>query len=267
MQFHYWYTRSTTVGISIIGSSLTAVSFFLFFVIDLWRQRAFRQGEPFLSSLYVLVVGVYWYILTPALIVRAMWSLKGTDSFPHVKLNPASHLERASARSETKGKKGWIIGVRIHLAVLLPCTRYRPRPLQILITVFTFHFVEAFRDLPLIARVGPNPDPTPGELITANAMENYLVNSLFLSGTMFQVSFNYRSKMFAGQHKLAAWMALVSCLIGLGPYISWLAWRAGGSRNPLLLVDAVRLGLTIAFAVQGMLYNRVEQDIEDQNTS
>jgi hypothetical protein len=98
-------------------------------------------------------------------------------------------------------------------------------------------------------------------------MKNYLVNPLFLSGTMFQVMFNYRSKMFAGQHKLAAWMVLVACLIGFGAYIPWLAWRAGGSRNPLLLVDAVRLGLTIAFAVQGMLYKRVEQDIEDKNTS
>jgi hypothetical protein len=98
-------------------------------------------------------------------------------------------------------------------------------------------------------------------------MENYLVNPFFLSDTMFQVAFNSRSKMFAGQHKLASWMALVSCLIGLGPYIPWLAWRAGGSRNPLLLVDAVRLGLTIAFAVQGMLYKRVEQDTEDKTAS
>ena len=124
MQFHYWYTWSTTVVISIIGSSLTALSFSLFFVIDLWRQKAFRQDEPFLSSLYVLVIGVYWYILTPALIVRALWNLKGTHSFPYAKLDPASHLERASARSETKGRKGWIIGVYTHLAVLSPCTRY-----------------------------------------------------------------------------------------------------------------------------------------------
>ena len=259
MQFHYWHTRSTTVGISVIGSSLTALSFSLFFVIDLWRQKAFRQGEPFFSSLYVLVIGVYWYILTPALIVRVLWSLKGTHGFPYGKLNPASHLERESARSEAKGRKGRIIGVRTHLAVLSPCTRCRPRPWQILITVFTFHFVEAFRDLPSIARVGPTPDPTPAELITTNAMENYLINPLFLSGTMLQVAFNYRSK-------LASWMALLSRLIGLGPYIPWLAWRAGGSRNPLLLVDAVRLGLTITFVVQGMLYNRVEQDIEDKNT-
>ncbi|KAJ2932404.1 hypothetical protein H1R20_g4725, partial [Candolleomyces eurysporus] len=247
LQFHYWYTRSTTVGISIIGSSLTALSFSLLFALDLWYQKAFRQGTPLLSSLFTLVTAVYWFLLTPSVILRAVLRLEGTDAFPYVALVPASHLERASARLETKGRKRWIIGI--------------------LVGVFSLYFIDTLRDLPLISRIGPTPDPDPAELVTPNAVKNYFVNPLSLCGTIFQVILNYRSKTFAGGYKLAAWMHVVSHLISLVPYIPWLAWRAGGIRPPISLGAALTTGSIIVFAVQGVLYKRVEQDIEDKDTS
>jgi hypothetical protein len=112
LEFHYWYTRSTTVGISIIGSSLAALAYTLLFGTDLWERKAFWQGQSLLSSLYAVVMAVYWCLLTPSVILRAVLRLEGTDRFPYLTLMPASHLERASARVETKGRKWWIIGVR-----------------------------------------------------------------------------------------------------------------------------------------------------------
>ncbi|RXW19303.1 hypothetical protein EST38_g6558 [Candolleomyces aberdarensis] len=231
LQFHYWHTRSTTVGISIIGSSLTALSFSLLFALDLWNQKAFRDGTPLLSSLFTLVTAVYWYLLTPSVILRAVLRLE----------------ERASTRLETKGRKRWIIGI--------------------LVGVFTLYFIDTLRDLPLISRLGPTPDPVPAELLTPNAIKNYLVNPLLLCGTIFQVILNYTSKTFAGGYKLAVWMHLVSYLISVVAYIPQLAWRAGGIRHPMLLGNAVTMGSIIVFAVQGVLYKRVEQDIEDKDTS
>ncbi|KAJ2932378.1 hypothetical protein H1R20_g4723, partial [Candolleomyces eurysporus] len=231
LQFHYWYTRSTTVGISIIGSSLTVLSFSPVFALELWKQKAFREGKPLLSSLFTLVTAAYWYLLPPSVIARAVLRLE----------------ERASARLETKGRKRWIIGI--------------------LVGVFSFYFIDTLRDFPLISRVGPAPDPVPAELVTPNAISKYLTNPLSLCGTIFQVILNYRSKTFAGEYKLAAWIGLVLHLITLVVYIPRLAWRAEGTRGPFSLRDAVDLGLTVVVAVQGVLYKRVEQDIEDKDTS
>ncbi|RXW19290.1 hypothetical protein EST38_g6566 [Candolleomyces aberdarensis] len=245
LQFHYWYTRPTTVGISIIGAPLTALSFFLYFAVDLWEQKAFREGKPLLSSIYALVMAVYWYILTASVILRTVLRLEGTNAFPYVTFMPASHLERASARLETKGRRWWIIGT--------------------FIGVFTFNFIDTLRDLPVVSRLGSAPDPVSAD-VTAKAIENYLANPFFLSGTIFQVVLNYRSKTFAGGYRLAVWMHLVLYLIGLAEYIPWLAWRAGGLREPFSLGGAVRLGWTIVFAVQSPLYMKIEQDIEDKDT-
>jgi hypothetical protein len=54
---------------------------------------------------------------------------------------------------------------------------------------------------------------------------------------------------------------------GLVAYVPRLAWRAGGIRDPLSLEELVSLGLAISFAVQGVVYRRVEQDIEDKDTN
>ncbi|KAJ2929904.1 hypothetical protein H1R20_g7159, partial [Candolleomyces eurysporus] len=231
LQFHYWYTRSTTVGISIIGSSLTVLSFSPVFALELWKQKAFREGKSLLSSLFILVTAAYWYLLPPSVIARAVLRLE----------------ERASARLETKGRKWWIIGI--------------------LVGVFSFYFIDTLRDFPLISRVGPAPDPVPAELVTSNAISKYLTSPLSLCGIIFQVMLNYRSKTFAGGYKLAAWIHLVLHLITLVVYIPRLAWRTEGIRDPFSLRDAVDLGLTVVVAVQGVLYKRVEQDIEDKDTS
>ncbi|KAJ2929921.1 hypothetical protein H1R20_g7160, partial [Candolleomyces eurysporus] len=150
LQFHYWYTRSTTVGISIIGSSLTALSSSLFFALDLWNQKAFREGTPLFSSSFTLVVAVFGYLLTASVTLRAVLRLE----------------ERASARLETKGRKRWIIGI--------------------LVGVFSLYFVDAVRNFPLVSRIGPAPDPVSAELVTPTAISNYIVNPIFLCGAIFQ---------------------------------------------------------------------------------
>ena len=99
------------------------------------------------------------------------------------------------------------------------------------------------------------------------AIENYLVHPLYLAGIIFQVVLNHRSKTFAGEYKVAAWIDVVVRLISFVGYIPWLAWRSGGIRDPFSLEDAVSFGLIVVFAVQGVLYRRVEQDIEDKDTS
>ncbi|KAJ2932394.1 hypothetical protein H1R20_g4724, partial [Candolleomyces eurysporus] len=147
LQFPYWYTRSTTVGISIIGSSLTALSSSLFFALDLWNQKAFREGTPLFSSSSTLVVAVFLHLLTASVILP-------------------SHLERASARLETKGRKRWIIGI--------------------LVGVFSFYFVDTVRNFPLVSRIGPAPDPVSAEFVTPTAISNYIVNPLFICGGIFQ---------------------------------------------------------------------------------
>lgn len=113
---HYWYTRSTTVGISIIGALLSALGFTLSFALDLWAQKVFREDKPLLSSLFVLVVATYRDVLIPIVILRAVLRVEVMGAkFPYLRLIPASHLERASVRLETKGRKWWIIGVRFDL--------------------------------------------------------------------------------------------------------------------------------------------------------
>ncbi|KAJ2928255.1 hypothetical protein H1R20_g8826, partial [Candolleomyces eurysporus] len=193
-------------------------------------------------------MAVYWYILILIVILRAVLRLEFKGArFPCVTLMPASHLERASARLETRGRKWWIIGI--------------------LTGVFTFTFIDTLRDLPLISRLGPTPDPLGADLVIPNAIGSYLLSPLYLCGTIFQAVLNYRSKTFAGQHKLAAWMLLAVRVIDFAAYIPWLAWRAGEIRSPYSFGDSVTLGLAVVLVVQGVLYKKVPQDIEDEDTN
>ena len=117
----------------------------------------------------------------------------------------------------------------------------------------------------VIPRVGPAPE---NELATwqqrAVNWINQVPGVLPSLGEVYQLSFNFRSKTFAGQSKTGAWLILlVFCL----ERIKSVPWVVGGLplADPVTLADLVYTIPPVVAVVQSLLYPEVKQDIEDEH--
>jgi len=93
------------------------------------------------------------------------------------------------------------------------------------------------------------------------AMYAYMASPLLTTGDMYQIILNHRHKTFAGQYKLTLLIQLFEQLV-LRPmlYIP----RVVGDislRNEYALVDLKDLAMTLAWALQAVIYPKVSQDV------
>ena len=111
LEILYWYTRTNTVGISTPGSALIAVSYVIYFVSDLWGGNAFNSEKDALARVLAILWGTYWSLLLAAMILKTILHIDRSNSFPFLRLSPASHQERASSRVESSGNPALKVAV------------------------------------------------------------------------------------------------------------------------------------------------------------
>ncbi|KAF6754770.1 hypothetical protein DFP72DRAFT_898713 [Ephemerocybe angulata] len=241
----YWYTRSSTVGISIIGASIQAGIPIVDFTGGILASKAFESDTSLPAMLITVIVKVYRHLAVTFVVLKAILRVDFLDSFPFLAMMPASHLERASLRLEIRGQTKFVLGI--------------------LIASFSLYLASPLRKYPLIAHVGPAPDiPDTNTALYSNFQE-YALLPLELSAFAFQLLLNCRAKTFAGQYKLAAWLGLIEFVCNISVWLPGI--RGEDHVRPAFTVgDLVIGGVTLGWAVQAWLYPRVEQDVgEDKD--
>ncbi|TEB26708.1 hypothetical protein FA13DRAFT_1776774 [Coprinellus micaceus] len=237
----YWYTRTSTVGISFLRCGVLVLCNVAGFVLDM--TPSLSQSDP---SLIALALEILWNIgisgTVTWLILRAVLRLDFVDAFPFIRKTPASHDERASLRLEVRGR-----------AMVL---------FTVLISIFALHVFGPL-SYPIRHHIGPAPDPMSSQHDHFIALEKFLLSPLNMAGDIFQLILNYRSRTFAGQYKLAAWLMLVMYVLDFASETEWVVGKVLVGR-PLEAAWVVYLIPLAVWVVQAVLYPKVAQDIDEK---
>ena len=95
------------------------------------------------------------------------------------------------------------------------------------------------------------------------AVDKFLISPLNMAGDIFQLILNYRSRTFAGQYKLAAWLMLVVYVMDFASETEWVVGTVLVGR-PLEVVWVVYLIPLAVWVAQAVLYPKVAQDLEEK---
>ncbi|KAJ3574379.1 hypothetical protein NP233_g1800 [Leucocoprinus birnbaumii] len=229
----YWYTRSSTVGISRFGNTLLATSLVLATTTDL---IPLFFGYPDGSPLYDFRPP--FQFIVPLLMLKAIFRLEFTKSwYPRWYFAQPTHLERASERIETRISK---------LTKLL-----------VLSALFTVSYVITTQtdgwifkpDIRLPMPTHPLYESTP---LLFRALQ-IITRTLSHSGFVFQLIMNTQSKTYAGKYKINARANLIFQIFQ--PLLS--SRRVFGSAASVMgypCIEAVDLCLAVVDVVQSLRY-------------
>jgi hypothetical protein len=223
------------------------------------------QSDP---SLIALALEILWNIgisgTVTWLILRAVLRLDFVDAFPFIRKTPASHDERASLRLEVRGRAMVLFTVSdIEPLVNDHSAHAHPiQSIQVLISIFALHVFGPL-SYPIRHHIGPAPDPMSSQHDHFIALEKFLLSPLNMAGDIFQLILNYRSRTFAGQYKLAAWLMLVMYVLDFASETEWVVGKVLVGR-PLEAAWVVYLIPLAVWVVQAVLYPKVAQDVEEK---
>ncbi|KAF8900849.1 hypothetical protein CPB84DRAFT_1962248 [Gymnopilus junonius] len=245
LDLHYWYSRSSTVGISVLGTILIAGGGLLDFVFET-ISGASLDSFTFTKFLWDLFLGLFFQIFS-LLMLRAVLRADVHLSkywIPVVRFAPASHAERASQRLESypsKQTKLMTFGVFAAL----------------------FSFCE-YHQIYVIDRRGV---PALRNTVTKTFVTVQLATILpaIALGWVLQVIMNFRSGSFAGTYKLAAWLNVIALLLTVGGNSPWIVGEARDS-TPVTFYMLFEVVFAAAMAYQAFRYPSVSPTEDEEDT-
>ncbi|KAJ7619341.1 hypothetical protein FB45DRAFT_1095422 [Roridomyces roridus] len=251
LQLNYWYTRTSTVGISISGTVLQAVPDIVPPIIGaIVAFKPHMRGLELFTSLWAITLVVGFFLLTPLLMLRtvARLSFNWNAWIPSVSRASPNHKERASQRLDSR--TSWVFQAAMSIT------------LTAIIHLFEFPF-----DYELITSLHP-----------ARVQADFLWNTtdpliriyriiwfpLQLTGQITQILLNYRSKTFAGAYKLTVLIRCIQTVLESFKFLPFIVGRydARPGLSILGLVQRVILGVV---AWQAFVYPKVTPKMEQED--
>ncbi|EKM74896.1 hypothetical protein AGABI1DRAFT_132803 [Agaricus bisporus var. burnettii JB137-S8] len=249
---HYWYTRTTTTGISRLGTVL----------MSLW---------PLLDTLEGLLVFMFSHEIPSFFAIDALR--------PFLMLVAVMRLECSWSTRKKGGKKKWI--PRVHMAKATHSERASERTdarlsksvkLMLFITIFVVaHFFITPKSYLLSPTIElPEVSQHPLELFFPQVplMARYLQTlgvSSFLTGCILQFVMNYSSQTYAGNYKITTLLWLISAVIALLdliPSFAGTTLRTDG----VTVIEGITLVIEIVDLVQAVKYRYAKSlDEEDED--
>ncbi|KAF9466788.1 hypothetical protein BDZ94DRAFT_137676 [Collybia nuda] len=202
LDIRYWYTRRSTVGISILGNALIAGAEMFIHVASTIAQARLDQ----LSASAIARIEFGWW--------------KDTTWIPVMQRAQATQKERASERLESR--MTWSARAGLFMSLVALYSAISPHR----------NFV-----IPSIL-----PVPAPGDFAPDRLAElsPYFIYPLHVTGKILQLTLNYHSKSFAGSYKITAALVLALNLSTLASFVPSLVGRYN-SRPGLSIQEAVDL--------------------------
>ncbi|KAL7416526.1 hypothetical protein BDY24DRAFT_236329 [Mrakia frigida] len=237
---HYWWSRTTTVGISTVVQVLSSLRALGFVVLSA------RHGTYWSFHLFFFSILAELFVVS-SLCGRIEWTWGGIGGWVPVGVSrrKATHSERASSRIDATFS--WTMRALLFLLFFLFAVLSLPN---------LPHLISASPSSP--PTVGPgshrNKNGSPVRFLTPANQSFHLV--LFLS----QFLLNQRSRTFAGTHKIAAALDLVSELAWNLPIMLSSRWGTWLMMDPLTPWFLVVLGAKSALAYQAWSFETVKQE-------
>ncbi|KAJ6587711.1 hypothetical protein B0H10DRAFT_2233966 [Mycena sp. CBHHK59/15] len=207
----YWMSRSSTVSISVPGTLFIIAGDMVALAVIL---RNGLQAGKLGGDLSIAEKGV-WLAITlglrrfplPLLMLKAVAKVEVLmeGALPSLQRVRATHRERASARLDAQTDWRWKGGIFSSL----------------LLTYYALNLQRRFIIHPII------PEHHPGELVHSLSVNIFcIVDSLKMAGGIMQLILNHRSKVFAGQYKMAVFLDGVLQALS---HVSSVQWIVGTS--------------------------------------
>ncbi|KAF8992165.1 hypothetical protein BDQ17DRAFT_235588 [Cyathus striatus] len=188
LQLLYWYSRVSTVGISLSGLFLFALSEVIHNILHGMFNAEHNVGLPPNIHIYLMqalsITGPFWPIISLYKLKVAMrLQAKGTGVIQRLERLPASHAERASSRMDAQ--LSWKIKFLFILSLAL---------------IFFYSQI-----IPLVDYTS----------LSLTAIMRLLAYSLFYTASISQIVLNYKSHKFASMYKTTAYLSAYNSLFFL----------------------------------------------------
>lgn len=122
LNLHYWFTRSSTVGISIVGTKCLIFAILVNYAVEVMRSGhnsglglsdwiSTALGRPYLHSSTIPAI---WMLKT---IKRVYISRDPSSWIPKLHISGTTHTERASERFDSRTPRIYIVMVRVNSCI------------------------------------------------------------------------------------------------------------------------------------------------------
>ncbi|PPQ97465.1 hypothetical protein CVT26_002813 [Gymnopilus dilepis] len=245
LELHYWYSRSSTVGISVIGTILAAGGTLLDFVFES-ISGASQEEFSFYNFFWILFRDLIWQTFS-LMMLKAVLRAEFYRSkywIPFIRFAPASHAERASQRTESYPSNRSKLLIFAAFAAL-------------------YSFCE-YRDLYIVR---PRGIPPPRNNVTKSLIvaQVLVVLPAMTLGRLLQIIMNLRSRKFAGTYKSSAWLNIVGLLLVTAGQSPRIVGEAKDSPAvTIFMFSELLFGGMMAY--QALQYPAVSQVDEEEDT-
>ncbi|KAJ6611312.1 hypothetical protein B0H10DRAFT_371219 [Mycena sp. CBHHK59/15] len=202
----YWYTRTSTVYISVSGTVLIAlsdiISAFALIATAVETHKLDTSTSHWLQWLWLIVLALATDFSLPLFMLKAVTRLEvsrnNSNWFPSVRRVGPTHKERNSQRLDSC--TGW--GVKAGVCISLIAIYYFFSPNE-------YHVISAHL-----------PDPSTGDHATSSVVHVYglVFFPLQFTGWLSQLLLDQRSKTFSGSYKIAVALRCILMTPGLIVY-------------------------------------------------
>ncbi|KAF9484579.1 hypothetical protein BDN70DRAFT_106010 [Pholiota conissans] len=245
LDLYYWFSKASTVGISVQGAILMGGSSLLNGIVrlveDIKSSKSFGVGW-FLKVIAKRPVNalVVFFMLKAALRAELHWYARW---IPGWRLAQRTHLERANQRMETKVP--WVYKVAVFAALAF---------------IKTYHAELRFM-------TSGNAGPAGGTKAASglsSMLESLLIYPSFALGRGLQIALNYRAKTFAGMYQATAPLLLVMNLALVGASTPYVVGNLQNARGVSVHM-VIDLMCAMMLTWQALRYTPVAIQEEDEN--
>ncbi|KAF5375938.1 hypothetical protein D9615_008271 [Tricholomella constricta] len=243
----YWFTRTSTVSISVIGTVLIAGSIAIEAVVPAFSLRLLLENDvsdwisTAFSTLLELVPALLMIKPLLRISIKRRVGTRWARWIPVVYSTPVTHAERTSYRLDAR-MSYWIKG-------------------SILALIFAVYYFFAPHNYPVLPSLLPDPQPGDYARSWLDDVSPYIGYPMNATGKLFQIILNSQSQKYAGSYKLSALLVLALRTVGLMDYVPMLVGKYE-ARRVLVAHSLVDYILLVIAAWQAITLPRVEQDAE-----
>ncbi|KAJ7262642.1 hypothetical protein B0H12DRAFT_1231091 [Mycena haematopus] len=242
----YWYTRTSTVFISVSGTILIALSGLMAAFAHIANTVSASQWWPWV---WLIVLTLATKFSLPLLmlktVTRVEFSRNESTSIPTVRMIDPTHKERTSQRLDLRTSWGVKAGICISLVAV--------------------YYLFSPEDYHVFSARLPTPDP---DDLPANSVARLYALVFFplqFTGRLSQMLLNHRSRTFAGSFKAAVVLRSILLMLDLAMYLPALIGRydARPGLSAPQVVDMAALAVTVW---QAVTLPKAAQNVEDEDS-
>ncbi|KDR66890.1 hypothetical protein GALMADRAFT_232295 [Galerina marginata CBS 339.88] len=247
LNFFYWYSRMSTVGISITGTALVAGGYLLDFIVQAVEFFHYIPYSQIFSKLIFWVAFQAVFQITPVLMLKTVTHAEfywWKSWIPAVHFSQASHSERASQRLESQISRLFQISIFLTLGCL-------------------FYFLDS-QHYYFIHPIGPSPPTDTGLPAAIAKLQDFITDPARTLGYILQIMMNSKSRKFGGAFRVCPQLVLVSRLFRLASSLPWIVGNPTTSFGVAAL-PLIEISLVAALAYQARKYPSVSRADEEED--